>query len=40
MNLREFKRILRQTLFLPVLLLLVLAGFIIWQISPSSAELR
>ena len=40
MNLREFNRILRQTLFLPVLLLLVLAGFIIWQISRSSAELR
>jgi PAS domain S-box-containing protein len=39
-NLREFNRILRQTLFLPVLLLLLLAGFIIWQISRSSAELR
>ncbi len=40
MNLREFNRILRQTLALPVLLLLVLAGFIIWQITRSSAELR
>jgi len=39
-NLREFNRILRQTLALPVLLLLVLAGFIIWQITRSSAELR
>jgi len=38
-NLREFNRILRQTLFLPVLLLLVLAGFIIWQITRSSVEL-
>ena len=40
MDLREFNRILRQTLYLPVLLLLVLAGFIIWQINQSSAELR
>jgi len=39
-NLREFNRILRQTLFLPVLLLMVLAGFIVWEISRSSAELR
>jgi PAS domain S-box-containing protein len=30
-NLPEFRRILRQTLLLPVLLLLVLAGFILWQ---------
>ena len=40
MNLREFKRILRQTLLFPVFLLLVLAGFIIWQITQSTAELR
>lgn len=40
MDLREFNRILRQTLFLPILLLLLLAGFIIWQIAQSSAELR
>jgi PAS domain S-box-containing protein len=39
-NLREFNRILRQTLFLPVFLLLLLAGFIIWQITRSSAELH
>ena len=39
MDLREFNRILRQTLFLPMVLLLLLAGFIIWQISRSSAEL-
>jgi len=39
-NLREFNRILRQTLFLPILLLLVLAGFIIWQISETSAQMR
>ncbi|WP_446742775.1 CHASE3 domain-containing protein [Silvibacterium acidisoli] len=31
MNVPEFRRILRQTLLLPVLLLLVLAGFILWQ---------
>jgi PAS domain S-box-containing protein len=39
-NLREFNRLLRQMLFLPILLLLVLAGFIIWQITRSSGELR
>ena len=39
-NLREFNRILRQTLFLPILLLLILAGFITWEISRSTAELR
>ena len=39
-DLREFNRILRQTLSLPILLLLVLAGFIIWQISQSTAQLR
>lgn len=40
MNLREFRRILRQTLFLPILLLLVLAGFAVWQIWRSSAATR
>ena len=39
-NLREFNRILRQTLFLPILLLLALAGFAAWQIMRSSAALR
>lgn len=36
MNLSEFRRILRQTLLLPVLLLLVLAGFVFWQLLQSS----
>ena len=40
MDLRDFNRILQQTLFFPILLLLILAGFIIWQISESSAGLR
>ncbi|HEX3469789.1 MAG TPA: ATP-binding protein [Silvibacterium sp.] len=40
MNLREFKRILRQTLFLPVFLLLALAGFAAWQITRSSNALH
>lgn len=40
MNLREFNRILRQTLFLPILLLLALAGFAAWQIMRSSASVR
>lgn len=39
-NLREFRRILRQTLFLPILLLLALAGFVIWQITDSSNAFR
>jgi PAS domain S-box-containing protein len=39
-NLREFNRILRQTLFLPILLLLALAGFAAWQIIRSSASVR
>ncbi len=40
MNLREFRRILRQTLFLPILLLLLLAGFAVWQIWRSSEATR
>lgn len=39
-NLREFNRILRQTLFLPILLLLALAGFAAWQILRSSSALQ
>jgi PAS domain S-box-containing protein len=39
-NLREFRRILRQTLLLPILLLPMLAGFIVWQITESSNALR
>jgi PAS domain S-box-containing protein len=39
-NLREFNRILRQTLFLPILLLLALAGFAAWQILRSSSAVR
>jgi PAS domain S-box-containing protein len=35
-NLSEFRRILRQTLFFPVLLLLVLAGLVFWQLFQSS----
>ena len=40
MNLREFNRILRQTLFLPILLLLALAGFAAWQILRSASALQ
>jgi PAS domain S-box-containing protein len=40
MNLLEFRSILRQTLIFPVLLLLVLAGFILWQIGQYQATLR
>ncbi len=40
MNLPEFRRILRQTLFFPVLLLLLLAGFFLVQLGRLSASLR
>jgi PAS domain S-box-containing protein len=33
LNIREFQRILLQTIVLPILLLLVLAGVLIWQIE-------
>jgi PAS domain S-box-containing protein len=39
-NLLEFRSILRQTLIFPVLLLLMLAGFILWQIGEYRASLR
>jgi PAS domain S-box-containing protein len=39
-NLREFQRILRQTLFLPVVLLLMLAGFFLLQIELLSKAMR
>jgi PAS domain S-box-containing protein len=39
-NLLEFRRILRQTLLLPVLLLLILAAFVLWQIVHSSQTFR
>ncbi|MGC2163934.1 MAG: CHASE3 domain-containing protein [Silvibacterium sp.] len=40
MNPREFRRILRQALFVPILLLLLLAGFFLLQIGKSSILLR
>ncbi len=40
MNLRAFNRVLRQILFLPVLLLLALAAFAAWQIHESSSALE
>ena len=40
MNLREFQRILRQALFVPVSLLLLLAGFFLWQLGRSTMVLR
>ena len=40
MNLRAFNRVLRETLLLPIFLLLLLAGFIIWQIWYSAAQQR
>ena len=40
MNLREFNRVLRQTLFLPILLLLALAGFAAWQILRSASAVQ
>ena len=39
MNLREFNRVLRETLVLPIVLLLALAAFAAWQIRQSSAAL-
>jgi PAS domain S-box-containing protein len=39
-NLREFRRILRQTLILPVFLLLLAGGLAVWQIVQSSAAFR
>ena len=35
-NLSEFRGILRQTLFLPILLLLLLAAFVLWEIRESA----
>ena len=40
MNLRDFNRVLRETLLLPVLLLLALAIFAAWQIRESSTALE
>ena len=40
MNLRDFDRVLRETLLLPILLLLALAAFAGWQIQQSSSALR
>jgi PAS domain S-box-containing protein len=40
LNLSEFRSILRQTLFLPIFLLLVLAGLFLWEIQRSSAAFR
>lgn len=40
MNLREFRRILRQTLFFPIALLLLLAGFFLVQLARLSSALR
>ena len=40
MNLREFRRILRQTLFVPVILLLLLAIFFLVQLTRFSSTLR
>ena len=39
MNLRDFNRVLRETLLLPILLLLALAVFAAWQIHQSSSAL-
>jgi PAS domain S-box-containing protein len=39
-NLRDFRRILRQTLILPFVLLLLAGGMAIWQIMQSSAAFR
>ena len=40
MNLSEFRRILRQTLFIPIVLLLVLAALFLWEIHKSTASFR
>lgn len=40
MNLREFRRILRQTLFLPIFLLLILAALFLWEIHRSSQNFQ
>lgn len=40
MNLLEFRRILRQTLYFPILLLLVLAAFVLWELVQSSRAFR
>ena len=40
MNLQEFRRILRQTLILPLSLLLIAGGLAVWQITQSSAAFR
>ncbi|MBV8675360.1 MAG: CHASE3 domain-containing protein, partial [Acidobacteriaceae bacterium] len=39
MNLRDFNRVIRETLFLPILLLIALAAFAGWQIQQSSSAL-
>ncbi|MBV8631584.1 MAG: CHASE3 domain-containing protein [Silvibacterium sp.] len=40
MNLRDFNRVLRETLLLPVILLLALAIFAAWQIEHSASALK
>ena len=40
MNLREFQRILFQSILLPILLLLALAGALIWQVEATLAAQR
>ncbi|MBB6143981.1 PAS domain S-box-containing protein [Silvibacterium bohemicum] len=40
MNLAEFRHILRQTLFFPVLLVLILGCFVLWQLRQSSNAFR
>ncbi|MBV8114077.1 MAG: CHASE3 domain-containing protein [Silvibacterium sp.] len=40
MNLRDFNRVLRETLLLPVILLLALAGFGAWQTQQSADALK
>jgi PAS domain S-box-containing protein len=39
-NLLEFRRVLRQTLYFQIFLLLVLAAFVLWQIGQSSRAFR
>jgi PAS domain S-box-containing protein len=39
-NLAEFRHILRQTLFFPVLLVLILGCFVLWQLRQSSNAFR
>jgi PAS domain S-box-containing protein len=39
-NLRDFNRVLRETLILPIILLLAVAGFAAWQIQQSADALK